>query len=618
MSHVMGKRWTLVIMTLVLVLAAIPLFSACGGDDDDEDTTTGATNGEVKEKDFVIGYLTTVFDSPDQMDQSIWMAADEINNAGGIQIGDTVYKIKIKYEDDMKTNSGAVAGIQKLLYDDHADWIVSTAFNGNEVIMPYVDEVGVIAFAWTGPQIWLGLDKPYHFHTYADERLFNIIPLDWVRQNRPDVKKIEIVNLNLGQFRDAAPAEKEIWKEWGLDVHYTWYDWSTKDFYPVLTAALKSNPDAVVVTPSAGNSIIKQARELDFKGQFILPDAMPYWWSDVLSPEDIEGLISMSSPDDSPDVPQAYKNYRTNYNDRYNHDLYGPLVWDYYMAPYIAAAALKAAGSTDADKLKEVMESQPLTLEFPGAPMTIRFIGKEYFGVNQRDWYISVVENGKIDQKEVVGPLKQLQYVELINKYEGTAEEDGSEDNVIGPGEDTGGCPDRRLTIDDTIGTLLDCPDTRAILEKHIPDSVTNPALPMFLSLSSLFSLAGDQIDQSKLPLVIEDLNALYGGEPPAVTEEEPAVTGEEPAATEEEEVPPGCEAAKYSLYNDTIATWLDDPEAVAVVQSITPSFDPTTAAQIAEMWTFKDIQPYDTTGEFSDENLAVISAQWPFAMRCE
>jgi hypothetical protein len=67
------------------------------------------------------------------------------------------------------------------------------------------------------------------------------------------------------------------------------------------------------------------------------------------------------------------------------------------------------------------------------------------------------------------------------------------------------------LSADSMIADLLDNPDTKAVLEKHIPDNISDPRLPLFLSLRSLFALAGpDRIDQSKLPLIEADLNKLY------------------------------------------------------------------------------------------------------------
>jgi hypothetical protein len=71
-----------------------------------------------------------------------------------------------------------------------------------------------------------------------------------------------------------------------------------------------------------------------------------------------------------------------------------------------------------------------------------------------------------------------------------------------------------KLTADSKLSALLDNPQAKAILEKHIPENINDPRLKKavrFISLRKLFSAAGDRIDQSKLPLIEEDLKKLFG-----------------------------------------------------------------------------------------------------------
>jgi branched-chain amino acid transport system substrate-binding protein len=517
-----SRKCLLIIISMVLVLVATPLLSACGGSNSNDNgaTTSGTTSDKTVEKEFRIGYMGAVFGSPDEMDHSIEMAIDEINKAGGVQIGNTTYKFKFCFADDKQTASGAVAGIQKLLYNDKTDAITMNNYAGGLVVQPYTEREKQITFAWDLPDVWLGSDKPYSFRLHSDYRLSDLIALDWVRKNTDD-KKIQIIQLDMPQFHGIENVNKEIFaKEWGLDVHYTWYDFTAKDFYPILTDALKNKPDAIVVTQSAGYALIQQARELGFKGDVILPEMVPPFWYDVMSPADMEGLISMSPALDSPQVPQAYKDYLVRYTDRVGRPPYADKTFTDYVFVYLMAAALKAAGSPDSDKLKEALETQSFTLEFPGgATMDVQMFGKQYYGVDhnwQPNQYVSITHNGKIEIKEVLPLIDQLKYLDLIQKYKGTAGAYTPEpEETVQPTETSA---PRKLTIDSTVGALLANPETRAILEKHIPKNViiledpeqSPPALLGF-SLKAFFSLAGDRIDQSKLPLIEEDLNALYG-----------------------------------------------------------------------------------------------------------
>ena len=234
------------------------------------------------------------------------------------------------------------------------------------------------------------------------------------------------------------------------------------------------------------------------------------------------------------------------------------------------AAALKKAGSTDGDKLKAALESGPLTLEFPGgATMTIQFFGKEYYGVDhnwQPNQYIAVTENGKLVQKEVLSPVDQLQYVALIAKYKGTA---GGEytppPEEIAPTET--GAP-KRLTVDSTVGALMDNPDTRAILEKYMAKNIADPRFKMTYSLSlrALFSLSpAGSYPPGTLEAIEADLNALYGGEAtPTPTATTPPPTTEPPATT-----PPPAAIHTGLDANSTFGELLDNPQTKAIIYKI-------------------------------------------------
>lgn len=69
-----------------------------------------------------------------------------------------------------------------------------------------------------------------------------------------------------------------------------------------------------------------------------------------------------------------------------------------------------------------------------------------------------------------------------------------------------------RVSVETTdLGTLLDNPATRAILEKHLPDLVGNDQAAMArpLTLRQLQSYAGDQVTDEALVKVQADLDKL-------------------------------------------------------------------------------------------------------------
>jgi hypothetical protein len=72
-------------------------------------------------------------------------------------------------------------------------------------------------------------------------------------------------------------------------------------------------------------------------------------------------------------------------------------------------------------------------------------------------------------------------------------------------------------TASSDIGTLMDNPETKAVLEKHIPEMVSNAQFEMArpMTLKAIQSYAGDALSDEKLAAIDADLAKI-----PAKTEE--------------------------------------------------------------------------------------------------
>lgn len=67
------------------------------------------------------------------------------------------------------------------------------------------------------------------------------------------------------------------------------------------------------------------------------------------------------------------------------------------------------------------------------------------------------------------------------------------------------------LSIDSTIGEILDNPQAKAIVDKHLPDFSSNPQLAMAkgFSLKMVAGMSGGKITQEMLDSVGSELAAL-------------------------------------------------------------------------------------------------------------
>jgi len=387
---------------------------------------TKTISGCTKEAIFKWGTTGTVVGmSAEARDPSQEIAMDEINARGGIKIGDTCVNFKYYFEDDKGTSGGAVSAISKLLYDDKVQLVFHTGSVGTQgtVWQPYTEEEKVIAFGNDIYEAWLGPDKPYSFAIRYATEIQPLIVLDWVSKNRPDIKKVQAVRpVSANNEIIAEVAEKVAFPEYGIEYAGTsWAEYATRDFYPILTSALQSNPDALLVEFYFIAPVVKQARELGFEGEFLVLGTIPDYAFNMMAPEDIEGMVSLNPSPDSPLVPQYYWDYRETYKEKQGAYPFSIITFPAYLTPYYIAAVIKATGSTDTEKLIEAMATQTFTLEFPdGGTMDIKMGGDQVWGLNRvysPPQYVSVIESGKPRVVEEITAEETNQYIATFMRY---------------------------------------------------------------------------------------------------------------------------------------------------------------------------------------------------------
>jgi len=517
-------------LVIMLLLAATPLLTACGDDDDGDDTPTTTAQptkavGEcTKEEIFKVGLIGTIYGmTAESRDYSPDTAMEEINEAVGVRIGDTCIKFEWKFEEDRGTSVGAIAATQKLLYEFKADAVLNTgSLAPIQVWRPYTEDAKVINFAQTEPvRDLIGEEYPYTFHMHTDDSPDGLYLLDWISKNRPDIKKVHGIRELMTLYEEQAGVLKEAaLPEYGIE--YTGTEWcqvNAYDFYPVLTAALQHKPDAIMCDAYQFSSIAKQARELGFEGTFLVVGAIPDYAIEQMAFRNIEGAVSLTPDPESPLVPQYYRDFRESYHDRYGAYPFSVTTFPSYFVPYYIAAAIESAGSTDSDRLKEVMETQTLTLEFPsGETQDVKMGGAELFGIDH-SWsapqYLSVVQNGKPEMMEVITPEKSNQLIATNMKYL-----EGKDFTTTTTAAPTTSQPPvaRELTIESPIGQILDNPDGEAILRECLGDEIVdNPQMSMAfgMNLLTIAPMSRGVITDEMVTCVQEGLQALaVGGTP--------------------------------------------------------------------------------------------------------
>jgi branched-chain amino acid transport system substrate-binding protein len=364
-------------------------------------------NGWAAKNEIVIGYSGPLSGPAAEYGQDcvngVDMAINEINKTGGITVKGRKYHFKLEILDDLVDPTRAVNNARRFRDQYKAPAIFNPVFNTISPMMQINQERGneFLMMAYTStPEATRENNRllvaiPPNFEVYVQA----FSDLAWGQGFR----KAAMV-VTLGAYGDEwRAAFKKYWEKKGgtvtADKPANYY--TETDFSAQLTAALATKPDVLLIGgPSAPTAlIIVQARELGYKGGFILLDQakvdyIAYILNGFKLMENVIGVAAIGNIS----VPAAAafdKKYTALYK-RMN-------TWEAalnYTAMYGLAKAMTAAGT--------VQDVAAIRAAFPKAfPLLGDKFPTEMFGIAADGRIhliaaIQTVKNGKYTQPEMV------------------------------------------------------------------------------------------------------------------------------------------------------------------------------------------------------------------------
>jgi branched-chain amino acid transport system substrate-binding protein len=294
--------------------------------------------------------------------EGVQMAVEEINNAGGV-LGK---KIDLTVEDNQTKQGQTTTIVRKLISQDHVVALVGEVASSKTLeAAPIAQEakIPLIATAATNPKVTQVGD--YIFRVCFIDDFQAVVIARFVLENlhktkvafMTDVKQDYSVGLT--QF-----AKDYLLKNGGQVVKQQSYSSGDKDFRAQLTDIKSADPDVIIITgyyPEA-SLIVRQGRQLGIKAVFAGGDG---WDGSSLIPvggKAIEGAYfsnHFSTEDKSPAVQEFVTKYKKKYNNK-TPDAFAALGYD---AVNLLADAIKRAGGTDSEKLRDAIAD---TKDFPG------------------------------------------------------------------------------------------------------------------------------------------------------------------------------------------------------------------------------------------------------------
>ncbi len=336
-------RWAMIVLLAFCWLAA-----GCGSKE--ENVIPVGVNAELT------GSKPTVGDS---CKKAAELLAAQVNQAGGIKVGEKKYPLKLFVEDNEDKAESAAAASQKLISQNNVLAIIGPNASGNAIPAARIcEDAGVIMITpWsTNPKTTEG--KKYVFRACFIDDFQGQVMAKFARDNLQAKTAAVLYDVASEYNKGIAEFFKKFFEAaGGKVVAFESYTKDDKDFSSQLTSIKAANPD-VLFLPNYYNEVplqAQQARRLGLTCPFIGSDS---WGSEELlrlGAKDLEGAFFSThyAPDiATPKAQKFIKDYEAKYGKK--PDDVAALTYD---ACQLLCAAIAQAQSLDRKKVRDALAS---------------------------------------------------------------------------------------------------------------------------------------------------------------------------------------------------------------------------------------------------------------------
>lgn len=336
-------------------------------------------------------------------------AADEINNNGGIKVGDQTYMVEMLVEDSKATSEGATTAATKLINQDGvkfmmgdiADFLIPPVYTltSEAGVLFVIDQLNISSardgYADVGP------DKPFLVRLTIGENEIQLNPVKYMVEKYPNAKKIGCMALDFPEYDGFFPEFSSQVKELGLEVvgEFERFPPGTFDFSAQVMRMLESGPDAMYisnVTPDQVVLYVKTAREAGFNGPIMCnsPADVGLVAQAGSNISDVFGnAIAIDAPNNTDSVKKAIELGRAKYDKAYTSACLMS-----YDALMLLAQCMEKAQSVDPQEVQNTIETLTNSGDLKSIFGDAYMGGKETLGVNRaicKPYPLSCLTNGQ-------------------------------------------------------------------------------------------------------------------------------------------------------------------------------------------------------------------------------
>ena len=308
---------------------------------------------------------------------------DEINSQGGLEVGGKKYKLEIVAYDHKYVMAEGVATVNRLIAKDGVKYISVLGGSVVKAVEETVNEGRVLNLPLAYADGLVSPKNPLTFHAFPSPPETTAF-WKWIKERHPQIKRVATLSPNDDTGWWSIKVETTYIQKLGYEVvSKEFFERTMTDFNPVLLRMLAQKPDIVSVLASPAGSvglIIKQARELGFKGRFIhVGQIDTSVVSNIAGKANVEGTWVHGYVQNP--LPEKIKSWQARYTKKYGE--WNDTSIDFTNPAFAFVAAVKKAQSLDQKKIAEALS----TIEFDNLWGKAHFGGKEYYGIGNQILY---------------------------------------------------------------------------------------------------------------------------------------------------------------------------------------------------------------------------------------
>jgi len=293
---------------------------------------------------------------------SLNLAKDTINKAGGIKVGGKSYLVDIKYYDDKSDPMESSKLVEKLIVEDKVNFLMGPYSSGITVpdsIVAQRYKIPMVEGGGASGKIF-SRKNHYIFGTLPAASQYFRSTLEMLSGFKPRPKTIAVIFGDDKFDLSVAKGVKSSAKDFGLKiVLYEKISESSADFNTILTKVKSLNPDALLMAGHTMGAInmMQQAKELDVNPKMISmtvgPSEADFRKSLGKDAEYIYGVASWSPQMNFKGIIfKGTEDFVKTFKKKYNYDP------DYHNAAAVAVLAvyknaIEKAGSLDPKKVRD-------------------------------------------------------------------------------------------------------------------------------------------------------------------------------------------------------------------------------------------------------------------------